>query len=562
MSKRLELVWPNKDKVLLRLDENGKPVWGTKDDLERRTLVQLEAVGETNPDYQANLYEQGDNLLIKGDNLLALKSLEQNFSRAIKFIYIDPPFNTGSAFEYYDDGYEQTVWLSIIRDRLHLLKRLLSKDGFICVHIDDTEANYLKVVMDEVFGRENWVTTIFIQSRYSSKTLKADRPFHMLIDQVHVYKKSEYAIIKQKEEEYNISKFVWRIETGFPTKTLILGGKKVECFESGNYKIYRSNATKDGLKEVWASGKILDINSTGRFFRDFIGGRTEEDGLGMLYKIYGIGDDGLGFRFSTGPKRSGALRGKYYQGVPAQSDSNPPTRRVSFTNFWDLAASVGNCRHEGGVEFRSGKKPEVLIYDLLDIFTEKGDWVLDSFLGSGTTAAVAQKMGRKWIGIEIGEHAETHCLPRLKKVISGEDQTGISMQADWKGGGGFRYCVLGESLFAKDEETGLVMINPHYTNGPLASAVCNLENFGLNDDSLFQGLRDNVFAHITEERVTQEYLDQLVERLPESKKLVIYCLKHVAELDIPEQVQIKRIPQELQIPRYLQKPKSLKGLSA
>ncbi len=135
--------------------------------------------------------------------------------------------------------------------------------------------------------------------------------------------------------------------------------------------------------------------------------------------------------------------------------------------------------------------------------------------------------------------------------MSGEDQTGISKQVGWKGGGGFRYCVLGESLFARDEDTGLVMINPKYTNGPLVAAVCNLEDFKLNNDSVFQGVRGNAYAHVTEEKITQAYLDAILERLPDGKSLTIYCLKRAMGLTTPEQVKIKRIPKELQIPRYL-----------
>jgi adenine-specific DNA-methyltransferase len=556
MSKRLELVWPEKDKVLLGLDDNGKPIWGTKADLETRLLVQLEAVGETNLDNLNDLYDQGDNLLIKGDNLLALRALERHFAGKIKCIYIDPPFNTGGAFEYYEDGYEHTVWLSLIRDRLQLLRDLLRLDGFICVHIDDTESAYLRVLMDEIFGAENWVTTVFVQARYPSKTLKADRPFHMLIDQVHVYRRSDQAVIKQERKEYDISKYVWRITTDSPDKTLVLGGRTVECFDVGSYNIERSSPSTDGLKEVWVSGKVLDINSSGRFFRDHLSGRVEEDGLGVLYRVYGIGEDNLGYRYITGPKRKGAIRGKYYQGIPAKVGSEPNYRIQALLNFWDLAASIGNCRHEGGADFRSGKKPEVLVYNLLNIFTEENDWVLDSFLGSGTTAAVAHKMNRKWIGVEIGEHAETLCLLRLKRVVSGRDQTGISKEVSWKGGGGFRYCVLGESLFAKDKDTGLVMINPKYTNGPLVAAICNLEGFYLNNDSLFHGVRGNAYAHVTEDKVTQTYVDSLVEKLPKGKNLVIYCLKRIASLDIPQEIKVKRIPRELQIPRYLTSTKS------
>ena len=221
-------------------------------------------------------------------------------------------------------------------------------------------------------------------------------------------------------------------------------------------------------------------------------------------------------------------------------------------DFWtkEQISSAG-ISTEGSVEMERGKKPELLLKRIIELGTSPGDWVLDSFLGSGTTAAVTHKLGRKWIAVEIGEHAETLCLPRLKRVVSGEDQTGISKQVSWKGGGGFRYCVLGESLFAKDEDTGLVMINPKYTNGPLVAGVCNLEDFHLNDDSVFHGVRGNAYVHITEDKVTQAYLDALVEKLPNGKSLVVYCLKRNRGLEVPQEVEVKRIPKELQIPHYL-----------
>ena len=191
MSKRLELVWPDKDKVLLGLDENGKPIWGTKADLETRLLVQLDAIGETNPDNLNDLYEQGDNLLIKGDNLLALKSLERHFAGKIKCIYIDPPFNTGNAFEYYDDGLEHTIWLSMMKARLEILRRLLREDGAIFVEIDDTEQAYLRVLMDEVFGRANYVLSIAVK-RSAATGHKAINPSPVNVCEfVHIYARSK-----------------------------------------------------------------------------------------------------------------------------------------------------------------------------------------------------------------------------------------------------------------------------------------------------------------------------------------------------------------------------------
>jgi adenine-specific DNA-methyltransferase len=204
------------------------------------------------------------------------------------------------------------------------------------------------------------------------------------------------------------------------------------------------------LKEIWATGTILDGNSSGRFFRDYLTGRFTEDGAGALYKVIGIGDDGLGYRYFTGPKKASATKGKYFQGVPIEKRSlSVQDVEQPIENFYDFSSQFGNCRNEGGVDFRSGKKPEVYVRKMLDLFSLPGDLVLDSFLGSGSTASVAHKTGRKYIGIEQGEHAKTHCIPRLNTVIAG-DQTGIGFDAGWKGGGGFRFHTLGEPVFDAD----------------------------------------------------------------------------------------------------------------
>lgn len=388
-----------------------------------------------------------ENLLIQGDNLEALKALIPFYAGKVKCIFIDPPYNTGAAFEHYDDNLEHSKWLSLMYPRLDLLRELLAEDGFICVHIDDKEGSYLKVILDEIFGRDNYQNTLYIQVRYSDKTLKEDMAYHKQIEYCHIYRKSFLSKPNKPIEETNFDKFNFVIETNSePNKIIKLGGKDVEVYEKGQYKIIKKNkGFKEGLKEIWASGSILDGNSSGRFFRDYIEGRVEEDGLGVLYKVPNIGDDIYKHRFFTGPQRKGATKGKYYQGVPV-GKLDLETKNVPIPNFYDFANRFGNCRGEGGVEFRSGKKPEHYLKLLLDRFSSKGDLVLDSFLGSGSTAAVAMKMQRSFIGIEIGEQAVSHCFTRLKNVVN-KDKTGISNDVNWQGGGGFRFMKLGEAVF-------------------------------------------------------------------------------------------------------------------
>lgn len=418
-----------------------EPTWMRKEEtkLEPHILIQdkEKSYGDKNT----------ENMLIHGDNLLALKALEQDYSGEIKCIYIDPPYNTGNAFEHYDDNLEHSIWLNLMKQRLEIMKNLLRSDGFICCHIDDSEGHYLKVLMDEVFGRKNYLTTFYIKVRYAEKTLKSDMAFHKEIEQIHIYRKSDLAKPNQSKVSNNLEKYIYKIIENNSGKEVEMGGKKVIIFEKGDYEIIKlDEGSKDALKSIWASGTILDGNSSGRFFRDYLTGRYEEDGYGVMYKVFGIGDDQYDYRYFTGPKKVGATKGQYYQGVPLSQIDSASEKTIPINNYYDLAGSFGNCRLEGGVSFRSGKKPEKLLEIIIKHFSNEGDIILDSFLGSGSTAAVAHKMNRKWIGIELGEHCYTHCYPRLASVVDGSDKTGISKEVGWNGGGGFKFHELTPSL--------------------------------------------------------------------------------------------------------------------
>lgn len=490
-----------------------------------------------------------DNRLIFGDNLLALKALEQEFTGKIKCIYIDPPYNTGNAFEHYDDSLEHSIWLNMMRDRLLLLRNLLADDGFICVHIDESEGAYLKVLMDELFGRNNYLSTIYIQVRYPDKTLKEDMIFHKQIEHILVYRKTPLSQAYRMQKEYGYDKFCYYIEEIGQGQELMLGGKKVIVYKPGEYRIIKKEGSVEGLKEIWASGSILDGNSSGRFFRDYLSQRKDIDGIGCLYKVFDIGDDGKGFRYFTGPKKENATRGKYYQGVPTdRKESEESVTFLPILNFYDFAAQFGNCRHEGGVDFKSGKKPEILVELILKHFSNKGDWVLDSFAGSGTTGAVAHKMGRRWIMIELGEHCHTHIIPRMKRVIDGTDQGGISKAVNWQGGGGFRYYKLAPSLLKKDK-FGNWIINPEYNAEMLAEAMCKHEGFTYNPDPhVFwkQGQStENDFIFTTTQLVTHQMVAGIVEQMKENETLLICCKAYNVNVDEFPQITIKKLPQAI-----------------
>ncbi len=387
--------------------------------------------------YRVTDHDLFDNRLIFGDNLLALKALEQEFTGKVKCIYIDPPYNTGNAFEHYDDGIEHSIWLGLMRDRIESLRRLLAPEGFFCCQIDDSEGPYLRVMLDEIFGRPNYVTTLFVQVRYGNKTLAEDNPYQKLVEQVYVYAKDVRLAKPHRDvEEYPLEKFEWEIRETAKGKTIELAGKRVDLFVPGTYEIRKVTPSLVALKETWATGSLLkQKGSSGEFLGKYLAPRRDEDGLGCLYKVYGIGEDGLGYRYFTGPKKATATKGKFFSGIPLQRlqeiGNGGAKKEIPIVNFFDMAADFGNCRHEGSVEFRSGKKPEKLLWTILKHFSQPGDLVLDSFGGSGTTASVAHKMGRRWIMVELRDHCHTHIVPRLKRVIAGEDKAGVTETVGW-----------------------------------------------------------------------------------------------------------------------------------
>lgn len=527
-NQRLELTWIGK---------------GEDPAVEPRILLHDPSKDYGNPN--------AENMLIHGDNLLVLKALEQQFAGQVKCIYIDPPYNTGEAFEHYDDNLEHSIWLRLMYARLRLLRNLLADDGFFCCQIDDSEGHYLKVLLDEVFGRNGYYqTTIYVRVRYPEKTLKQDMAFHKEIEQIHVYRKSTSAKPILTTVDAGYEKFKYSISTDkTPDRVLELGGKRVEVFNKGHYTITEEEGSEYGLKEIWASGTILDGNSSGRFFRDYLTGRYETDGYGVLYKVYGIGDDRYDFRFFTGPNREGATKGKYYQGVPLDKlESGEMTREVPINGFIDLAASFGNCRHEGGSEFRGGKKPEILLQILLTHFSNPGDLVLDSFLGSGTTAAVAQKMGRQYIGVELGEHCYTLCKPRLDRVIDGE-QTGISKVVDWHGGGGYKFYELAPSLIEKDKY-GNPVISDKYNPTMLIAAVVKLNGyFFAPDPDVFwkQGhSQDKSYIYVTTTYLDAKTLDGLAAEVSPMENLLICAPAFDTGLSLRyENIQVRKIPQSV-----------------
>jgi len=375
------------------------------------------------------------NFLLEGDNLHSLRLLEKTHNGKIDVIYIDPPYNTGNKDFMYDDNYvndldafRHSKWLSFMSVRLRMASKLLSAKGFIFISIDDKEAAPLKMLCDEIFDETNYEKTDYIQVRYPDKTLKSDMKYHKEIEQVLVYRKTAMATPYLQPLEYDYGKFIYEIEELGNGKEMVLGNKRVVLFQKGEWKLVKhKEGFKSGLKEIWATGTILNGNSSGRFFRDYLTGRKDIDGLGLLYKVYGVGSDSLEYRYFTGPQKVTATKGKYYQGVPVDKLEEGSTKISPIPNFYDMAGDFGNIRHEGGIAFNSGKKPIKMISMFLKYFERKDITVLDFFAGSASTAhavlSLNQEDGGSRSFILCTNNENNICTnttyPRIANVING-----------------------------------------------------------------------------------------------------------------------------------------------
>ncbi|MHB8565027.1 MAG: site-specific DNA-methyltransferase [Acidiferrobacteraceae bacterium] len=378
---------------------------------------------------------ESENLLIQGDNLDALKALLPFYAGQVKCIYIDPPYNTKSAFEHYDDNLEHSQWLSMMYPRMELLRELLSEDGSIWVSIDDNEGHYLKVIMDEVFGRGNFITSVIWRKNYSPKS--SARHFSEDHDYILVYAKNSEQWIPNPMPRADKQDRAYKNPDNDPRglwKTSDLSARNP--YSLGIYSI------------TCPSGRIIDGPPKGRYWSIAQDKLLDLDADKRIW--WGRNGDAIPqFKRFLSDVRQGIVPQTFwsYEEVGHTQDA----KKEIVTLF--------------GSDVFGTPKPERLIQRVLHIATNKNDLVLDSFLGSGTTAAVAHKMGRRYIGIEMGEHAVTHCAPRLRKVIEGE-QGGISTAMNWTGGGGFRFCRLGKVVF---DEQG--KINPQIRFAQLAAHV-------------------------------------------------------------------------------------------
>jgi len=492
---KLELTWIGKD-------EQPK--------LEPRILIEdpTKSYGDKN----------AENMLIYGDNLLALKALEQDFAGKIKCIFIDPPYNTGSAFEHYDDSIEHSIWLSLIKPRLEILRNLLSEDGSIWIAIDDVEVHYLKVICDEIYGRKGFIANIVWQSK--------DTPGN---NSVGIAQTHNHILAYKKSGQF--------------IPNLLERNKK----QLANY----TNPDNDP-RGLWLGTPLTRVEHRNRDYYAIknLTGR----------EIYP--PQGSSWRRPPEKMKELAAENRIWWGKDGNSDFPMEKKFISEVKagvvnqtWWpyEFAGSTRNASAEMKLIFDGKKsfdtpKPEKLIKRIIDLATEENDWVLDSFLGSGTTAAVAHKMKRKWIGIELGEHCHTHCLPRLQKVCDGTDQGGISEAQNWKGGGGFKYYYLAPSLLKQDSR-GNWIISKEYNAAQLAAAMAKHEGFRFMPDETYywkQGKStEKDFIFTTTNFVSVEFIDTIHGEMKEDESLLICCTSFSKAADKYPNITIKKIPKML-----------------
>lgn len=459
-----------------------------------------------------------ENMLIHGDNLLALKALEQKYTGKIKCIYIDPPYNTGAAFEHYDDNMEHSEWLNLMRPRLEILHNLLSNDGSIWITIDDDERDYLKILCDEVFTRKCFIGSIVWRNSDNSN----NNALKFSIDH-------NYILVYGKKDD-------WR-------PSFLNDPKKRKHFKNPD----------NDPRGPWFDGN--PVNNPG------LRPNLQYDITTPSGKIIHSPANGWRWSWET-------IQKKMKTGEIRFSDDETRLIRRTYLNemkglppstLWTDLEVTGHTR-KAKYELKnlfpevpvtslfSTPKPEMLIQYVLKLASNEGDIVLDSFLGSGTTAAVAHKMNRKWIGIELGDHAYTHCKVRLDKVIDGE-QGGISKAVNWQGGGGYKFYELAPSLIEMDKH-GMPVFSKQYNPAMLAAAVAKINGYVYAPDKdVFwkQGYsHDNSFIYVTTQYFTGEMLDSIASDLGPMENLLICASAFDIGLDRRyDNITVRKIPQTI-----------------
>lgn len=494
---RLELTWTNKSLRLLA-HEGGRYEWTDRGDhrvAEVRLLHEVDQFGTRAVDVAGP-----DNLLVRGDALHALRSLAKlpSFARdylgKVRLAYLDPPFNTQQAFEHYDDALEHSVWLTMMRDRLTQVRDLLAVDGSVWVHLDDSEAAYCRVLMDEIFGRENFVATIVWETDQGRRN---DTDISTVQDYLLVYARDKATwrptrnLLPRTEEQTKR----YRNPDGDPRGPWLQGGDSAA--RSGNEGLRYAIELPSGRRVEPPPGRYWAFSK-------------ESFALAVAEGRVYFGADGNGMpiikRYLT-DVQDGVVPRSWWPA--AEVGTNMSAKRDHLRRlFPDLPAFAT-------------PKPELLLHRILTIATNPGDLVLDCFLGSGTTAAVATKMGRRWLGIEASASTlDTYTVPRLRKVQDGQDPWGITELTGWRGGGHFRVLDVAPSMF--EVSGGRVVLAPWATGGALAEAICAQGSWELHDDPPFCGRKGAVRLAVVDGLVTADVALLLAGWLQTNERLVIY----------------------------------------
>ena len=519
--QKLELTWVGK--------------YDEQQPLEPRILIE-------NPEYSYGEVETGvlpngkpwkGNMLIHGDNLLALKALEQDYAGQVKCICIDPPYNTGNAFEHYDDAVEHSIWLGLMRSRLILLRNLLSHDGVMFINIDDDECHYLKVLCDEVFGRKNFAGSIVWEKKKKPSFLS------------NMGSVTEYILAYTKDARFAPPFIYGETTVGKKYPFNNAGnGRAILEFPSGSVRFNMPDCRI--MPQDMSEGKIITVLldeleiKNGYNVDSF---RLEGEWRYSQAKLNTILENKEEIVISKIPFRPNHIKSG---GEPKKMKNLISVAHYGMDTYEDATKESIVLFGAGNFDY---PKPEKLISVFVGAVTEENDIVLDSFLGSGTTAAVAQKMGRRYIGVEMGNHAYTHCAVRLKKVIDGTDQGGISKTQNWKGGGGFRFYELAPSLL-KEDKFGNLVINKEYNADMLAAAMAKQEGYTYAPSIEYywkQGYSsESDYIYTTTQFMTVEGLAAIVEQMKDGESLLICCTAFQKECRSAfPNITIKKIPQML-----------------
>ncbi len=578
----IKLDWINRDKSLCyEYDSDGypnkEPKWVEKEDIsvsEPRILKLMKEYGDV-----SSLIDPLSDSLIRGDNLLALRTLVEMFKEKeekdkVKCIYIDPPFNTGNEEPKlpYPDNLLHSEWLTMIRDRIVLLKKLLRKDGIIIVHIDETELAYLRVILDEVFNRENAISLITWERGQRTALGQGHVVINDSCEYILIYAKNKSMVSLTKlQKEYDIEEKTYRQYNKllkFKSKPKLIEtfvdnfGKGVNIYEMEDFEEGSISLTdfEENFEEIHKNY----LNNYDHIIRF---SNQQEESSFQQKLISKFKKDKI-YQVEYTPSR-GRNKGKviniFYYGPEIILYLKNYTKREgsriikldSINNFWDKKEfPMTGIAKEGHVEFKRGKKPEKLIKRLLTLgTTERNQVVLDSFLGSGTTAAVAHKMGLRWIGIEMGKQAETHCLERMKGVVDKKniDKTGISKNEDiyWQGGGGFRYYKLSDSLI-KDQDLNWEL---NHEGEDIAKSIFMTFDFRFKEkmkDGIFIGKSGKKIAlgilskelKIIQKNELKGLIKEVSKKYPYDH-LTIYtnCGIAIKDEDIEDNLDIKKVPE-------------------